>query len=86
MGVSGYWEAERALSASPADLRSSVMLCGMLAMYYADCTSGFTLSMSLSCWIRSAFVKGWKAASGSSSDGEDIVRICCLWASLKRRE
>jgi hypothetical protein len=30
--------------------------------------------MSLSCWIRSAFVKGWKEDdSASALDGEDIV-------------
>jgi hypothetical protein len=30
--------------------------------------------MSLSCWIRSVFVKGWKEVGGDSSfDGEDIL-------------
>lgn len=82
MGVSGYWEAESALRASPADLRSSVMLCGMLAGYHGAWLGLRTLSMSLSCWIRSAFVKGWNAGSGSDVDGEDIVRIYSLGGSL----
>jgi hypothetical protein len=35
--------------------------------------------MSLSCWIRSAFVKGWKEGGGGSSfDGEDILCIVLI--------
>jgi hypothetical protein len=35
--------------------------------------------MSLSCWIRSAFVKGLKEEGGDSSfDGEDILCIVVI--------
>jgi len=43
-------------------------------MVCSCCIDALTLSMSLSCWIRSVFVKGWKEVGGDSSfDGEDIL-------------
>lgn len=41
--------------------------------------------MSLSCWIRSAFVKGWKEEGGDSSfDGEDILCIMMIFGRIWR--
>jgi hypothetical protein len=58
----------------PGGLEEFGYTLSMVSLNQAACIIGRTLSISLSCWIRSAFVKGSKVeGSASASDGVDIV-------------
>ena len=79
-GVGGVLRSREGLEGKASGLEKFCYALEAVRVLIAEAAAfALTLSMSLSCWIRSALLKGWKGGdSASALGGEDILLGCCL--------